>query len=64
MSQDKQFPNRAARRQAEREIRKAIKSGVGIGVTLAGYRVVRADGSVKYQAGRAPTKNDEANHDS
>lgn len=54
MSQDKQFPNRAARRKAEREIRKAIKTGVGVNVRLAGYRVVRADGSTKYAVGRQP----------
>lgn len=53
MNQDKQ-PNRAARRRAEREIRKAIKTGVGVNVRLAGYRVVRADGSVKLAIGRQP----------
>lgn len=53
MSQDKQ-PNRAARRQAEREIRKAIKTGVGVSVRLAGYRVVRADGTIKTAVGRQP----------
>jgi len=54
MSQDKSFPNRAARRKAEREIKRAIKTGMGVGVRLAGYRVVRADGSVKVAAGRQP----------
>lgn len=54
MSQDKPAPNRAARRQAEREIKKAIKTGVGVNVRLAGYRVVRADGSVKLAIGRQP----------
>lgn len=54
MSQDKPAPNRAARRQAEREIKKAIKTGVGLGVRLAGYRVIRPDGSVKVAAGRQP----------
>lgn len=53
MSQDKQ-PNRAARRKAERELRKAIKTGIGVSVRLAGYRVVRPDGSVKLAAGRQP----------
>lgn len=54
MSQDKPLPNRAARRKAEREIKKAIKTGVGVNVRLAGYRVVRADGSVKLAIGRQP----------
>lgn len=57
MSQDDQkkpAPNRAARRQAERDIKKAIKTGVGVSVRLAGYRVVRADGSVKIAVGRQP----------
>lgn len=54
MSQDKPAPNRAARRQAERKIKKAIKTGVGVTVHLAGYRVVRADGSVKVAVGRQP----------
>lgn len=53
MSQDKQ-PNRAARRKAERELRKAIKTGIGVSVRLAGYRVVRPDGSVKIAVGRQP----------
>lgn len=53
MSQDKQ-PNRAARRKAERDMRKAIKSGVGVSVRLAGYRVVRPDGSIKLAVGRQP----------
>ena len=46
--------NRADRRKAERELRKAIKSGVGVKVGLAGYRVVRADGTVKFAVGRLP----------
>lgn len=54
MSQDKPLPNRAARRKAEREIRKAIKTGVGVNVRLAGYRVLRPDGSVKLAVGRQP----------
>ena len=53
MSQDK-YPNRVARRKAEREIRKAIKTGVGVDVRLAGYRVVRPDGSVKLAVGKQP----------
>lgn len=55
MSQDDQkkpAPNRAARRAAERELRKALKTGVGVSVRLAGYRVVRADGSIRYAVGR------------
>lgn len=58
MSQDKQFPNRAARRKAEREIKRAIKTGVGIDVRLAGYRVVRPDGSIKHAVGRQPEGGD------
>lgn len=54
MSQHKQPLNRAQRRKAARDLRRAIKSGVGVGVTLAGYRVVRADGSIKYAAGTQP----------
>lgn len=54
MSQDKQFPNRAARRKAERDIKKAIKTGVGASVRLAGYRVVSADGSIKQAVGSQP----------
>ena len=46
--------NRADRRKAERELRKAIKSGVGVKVGLAGYRVLRADGTVKLAVGRQP----------
>lgn len=50
--------NRRERRAAERELRKAIKSGVGVKVGvkvgLAGYRVVRADGTVKLAVGRQP----------
>lgn len=57
MSQDKQ-PNRAARRKAERDIKKAIKTGVGVSVRLAGYRVVRPDGSVKVAVGRQPEGGD------
>lgn len=58
MNQDKKFPNRAARRKAQRDIKKAIKTGVGIDVRLAGYRVVRADGSIKHAAGRQPEGGD------
>lgn len=55
MSQDKQQPlNRAQRRKLDREIRHAIKTGVGVDVRLAGYRVVRADGTIKYAVGRQP----------
>lgn len=54
MNQDSRYPNRAVRRKAEREIRKAIKTGVGIDVRLAGYRVVRADGSIKHSVGHSP----------
>lgn len=50
--------NRANRRRAQREIKKAIKSGVGVGVTLAGYRVVRPDGSVKQAAGKQPAEDE------
>lgn len=46
--------NRAERRKAQRKIRKAIKTGVGVNVQLAGYRVVRSDGTVKAAAGIAP----------
>lgn len=52
MNRDNPRPNRAARRKAQRDLKKAIKSGVGLGVRLAGYRVVRPDGSAKYAAGR------------
>lgn len=54
MNQDKPQPNRAARRKAEREIKKAIKTGIGVSVRLAGYRVVRPDGSIKISVGRQP----------
>ena len=47
--------NRADRRKAERQFRKAIKSGVGVKVGVVGYRVVRADGTVKLAVGRQPT---------
>lgn len=46
--------NRAQRRKLDREVRNSIKSGVGVGVTLAGYRVVRPDGTVKLAVGRQP----------
>lgn len=46
--------NRAQRRKLDREVRNSIKSGVGVGVTLAGYRVVRPDGTVKVAVGRQP----------
>ena len=46
--------NRANRRRREREIRKAIKTGVGVNVKLAGYRDVRADSTVKIAAGKQP----------
>lgn len=46
--------NRRERRAAERKLRKAIKSGVGVKVGLTGYRVVRADGTVKLIVGRQP----------
>lgn len=60
MSQDKPLPNRAARRKAEREIKQAIRTGVGVSVRLAGYRVIRPDGSIKHAAGRQP---EESNRD-
>lgn len=46
--------NRADRRRAQRTIRKAIKTGVGVSVRLAGYRIVSADGRVKQAVGRQP----------
>lgn len=46
--------NRADRRKAERQFRKAIKSGVGVKVGLAGHCVVKADGTVKLAVGRQP----------
>lgn len=57
MNQDKPIPNRAARRKAERDLKKAIKAGVGVNVRLAGYRVVGRDGSVKLTAGKQPGEN-------
>lgn len=54
MSQDKQPLNRAQRRKLDREVKRGIKTGVGVGVTLAGYRVVRPDGTVKVAVGRQP----------
>lgn len=47
--------NRRERRAAERELRKAIKSGVGVKAGVVGYRVVKADGTVKLAVGRQPT---------
>lgn len=55
MDQDeKPALNRAQRRKLDREVRRSIKTGVGVGVTLAGYRVVRPDGTVKLAVGRQP----------
>jgi len=55
MSQpEKPALNRAQRRKLGREIKKTIESGVGVDVKLAGYRVVRADGTVRYAVGRQP----------
>lgn len=51
---DDGFPNRAARKAAARQLKKAIKSGVGVSVKLAGVRVIAADGTVKYASGRVP----------
>lgn len=51
--------NRADRRKREREIKKMIKAGVGVKVTLSGYRVVRSDGTVKYAAGMQPSEKSE-----
>lgn len=46
--------NRRERRRAKRELKKAINSGVGIHVSLAGYRIVKADGSVNLAVGQQP----------
>lgn len=56
MNQDDQKPrlNRAQRRKLDREMRHNLKTGVGVDVRLAGYRVVRPDGSVKVAVGRQP----------
>lgn len=54
MSQAKQSLNRAQRRALDREIKRTIKTGVGVDVRLAGYRVVRSDGTVKVAVGRQP----------
>lgn len=55
MNQDDQPKlNRAQRRKLDREVKRSIKSGVGVSVTLAGYRVVRPDGTVKLAVGRQP----------
>lgn len=48
--------NRRERRAAERQFRKAIKSGVGVKAGVVGYRVVGADGTVKFQKGRQPAE--------
>lgn len=48
--------NRFDRRRAERELRRAIKSGVGVSAHLAGYRVIRPDGSVKIAVGKPPSE--------
>lgn len=39
--------NRKQRRERERAIRKAIKTGVGVNVQLKSWRVVGPDGRVK-----------------
>lgn len=55
MSQPEQpHLNRAQRRKLDQEIKRAVKTGVGVDARLAGYRVVRADGSVRYAAGKQP----------
>lgn len=46
--------NRAQRRKLDREVKRSIKTGVGVDVRLAGYRVVRPDGTVKVAVGRQP----------
>lgn len=51
---DRPALNRAQRRKLDREVRRSIKSGVGVSVSLAGYRVVRPDGTVKLAVGRQP----------
>lgn len=56
MNQDRPLPNRANRRKAERDLKKAIKTGVGVNVRLAGYRVVRPDGSIKISVGQGPER--------
>lgn len=58
MNQDDQKPasalNRAQRRKLDREVKRAFQTGVGVNVKLAGYRVVRPDGSVKVAVGEQP----------
>lgn len=39
--------NRKQRRERERVIRKAVKTGVGINVTVKSWRVIGPDGQVK-----------------
>lgn len=57
MDQDeKPALNRAQRRELDREVKRSIKTGVGVSVSLAGYRVVRPDGTVKLAVGRQPAK--------
>lgn len=46
--------NRRQRRAAQRELKRMVKTGVGVDVRLGGYRVVRPDGTVKVQAGSVP----------
>lgn len=46
--------NRADRRKAQRELKKMIRTGVGVNVQLAGYRIVRPDGAVKVAVGKQP----------
>lgn len=54
MSEEKPTLNRAQRRKLDKEIKRAVKTGVGVDVRLAGYRVVRSDGTVKVAVGRQP----------
>lgn len=59
MSQsEKPALNRAQRRKLDRDVKRSIKSGVGVSVSLAGYRVVRSDGTVKVAVGRQPGEGD------
>jgi len=59
MSQpEKPALNRAQRRKLDREARRSLKTGVGVNVRLAGYRIVRSDGSVKVAVGRQPEGGD------
>lgn len=54
--------NRASRRKAQRELKKAVRTGVGVNVRLAGYRVIRPDGTTRVEAGLRPAEK-ASNHD-